>query len=69
MEEVMLQVDLGGTTIPRMQFRQITEVARTPSAVEELTRLVASSRAMMEDESAEAYNLLKQNIEAAAQEL
>eukprot|EP00975_Prorocentrum_lima_P070305 12931213-Prorocentrum_lima.AAC.1 len=52
-----------------MQLRQVTEVIMTPSPMEEWARLVASIRAMINEESEESYSLLKQSIEAVSQEL
>eukprot|EP00975_Prorocentrum_lima_P060497 12689040-Prorocentrum_lima.AAC.1 len=54
--------------LPRVQFRQMTEIVSDAGVVEELAIMTSQSRAMMNREG-EAHLLLQQSIEAVATEL
>eukprot|EP00975_Prorocentrum_lima_P006291 1354301-Prorocentrum_lima.AAC.1 len=55
-------------SFPRRQFRQMTEVNLDAKAIEELSRMAAQRRAMMNREG-EAHLQMQQIIEAVATEL
>eukprot|EP00975_Prorocentrum_lima_P043865 9200518-Prorocentrum_lima.AAC.1 len=67
----LLLIDSEGAepSIPKSQFIHRAEGVMTPTVLEELTIMAANSRAMMDDESEEAYNKLRQSIESVAQDL
>eukprot|EP00975_Prorocentrum_lima_P009182 1956553-Prorocentrum_lima.AAC.1 len=52
-----------GQVLPRVQFRQMTEMVLDASVVEELASMATESRAMMNREG-EAHLQLQQRIEA-----
>eukprot|EP00975_Prorocentrum_lima_P042545 8939004-Prorocentrum_lima.AAC.1 len=58
----------GGQVWLRVQFRQMTEMNLDATAMEELTRLVSQSWAMMNNEGG-AHLHLQQSIEDVAHEL